>query len=150
MQNEEIFGFGLDEELEKVDNESTGNKDLDAALDEALKAASHNHHSEDPLNYEHVSQMDALEESPRLPFGFNDNDIVVDPAEPQVEAQGVTDILKFLDREVVEKVVDLIKGIDVNQIQELIKLIASMVEIKANGDVYLNLRIKVKDGDPND
>ena len=51
MQNEEIFGFGLEEELAKVNQqESTGNKDLDDALDEALKTAAHNHHSENPMN----------------------------------------------------------------------------------------------------
>jgi len=48
----------------------------------------------------------------------------------QLSAQGVTDVFKFLDTEVISKIVTLFETTD-------------------NGDVFLNLRIKIKDGKPN-
>lgn len=65
----------------------------------------------------------------------------------QLEAQGVKDVFRFLDREVVDKIVDLIKQIDIEQLKKLILLVGSMVETRENGDIFLNLGIKLKDGE---
>lgn len=64
----------------------------------------------------------------------------------ELQAQGVMDVFQFLDREVVDKVVDFIKSIDVKQTKEMISLLMSMIQIDPDGSVYLNLKIKLREG----
>lgn len=68
----------------------------------------------------------------------------------QLAAQGLGDMWRFLDREVIDKVIEFIKAVDVEQIKGYAMLVTNMIETAPNGDVFLNLRVKIKDGDPSD
>ena len=63
--------------------------------------------------------------------------------EVQLTTQGVTDVFKFLDPTVIQHIVNFIKDVDINEIKRLVSLGSKMFEIDDNGDVYVNLRIKV-------
>lgn len=63
--------------------------------------------------------------------------------EVQLTTQGVTDVFKFLDPTVIQHIVSFIKEVDINEIKRLISLGSKMFEIDDNGDVYVNLRIKL-------
>lgn len=66
--------------------------------------------------------------------------------EVELKAQGITDIFRFLDREVVDKVTGAVKTLDVLKIADTANLLLNLIEVEDDGDVYLNLRIKIRDG----
>jgi hypothetical protein len=62
-----------------------------------------------------------------------------------LQAQGLKDIFSMFDKTLLDKIMGLVDIFDIYNIKEIITMLYGMIEVTDSGDIYLNIRIKLKD-----